>query len=130
MDGMEADADVLFVLTTNRADVLEPALAQRPGRVDEAVELPLPDAGGRRRLLDLYGRGLDLRLDSPDAVVERTAGVSAAFMRELLRRAALVATLAGDDEVADRHVGQALDELEDMSARLTRRFLGAGQGEG
>ncbi len=32
-----------FVLTTNRADLLEPALAARPGRVDQAVEL---DAAG------------------------------------------------------------------------------------
>ena len=44
MDGLAEDADVVFVLTTNRADVLEPALAARPGRVDQAVELGLPDA--------------------------------------------------------------------------------------
>ena len=39
--GMELiqDADVIFVLTTNRADLLEPALAARPGRVDQAVVL-------------------------------------------------------------------------------------------
>jgi SpoVK/Ycf46/Vps4 family AAA+-type ATPase len=30
MDGAAADADVLFLLTTNRADLLEPALAARP----------------------------------------------------------------------------------------------------
>src|SRR3954470_10765515 len=99
MDGMEPDADVLFVLTTNRPEVLEPALAQRPGRVDEAVELPLPDPDGRLRLLNLYGAelGLDFALDDP--LVEQTEGVSAAFIRELLRRAALLATLGGSDAV-------------------------------
>jgi len=40
MDGVGADADVTFVLTTNRADILETALADRPGRVDLAVEIP------------------------------------------------------------------------------------------
>ena len=45
MDGLAEDADVAFLLTTNRADLLEPALMQRPGRVDLAVEVPLPDAG-------------------------------------------------------------------------------------
>ena len=45
MDGLAADADVAFLLTTNRVDLLEPALAQRPGRVDLAVEVPLPDPG-------------------------------------------------------------------------------------
>ena len=43
MDGLTAEADVAFVLTTNRADLLEAALTQRPGRVDLAVEMPLPD---------------------------------------------------------------------------------------
>jgi ATPase family associated with various cellular activities (AAA) len=55
MDGAAADADLLFVLTTNRADLLEPALAARPGRVDVAVEIDLPDAEARERLLALYG---------------------------------------------------------------------------
>ncbi len=48
MDGAAADADLLFVLTTNRADLLEPALAARPGRVDVGIEIDLPDARGPR----------------------------------------------------------------------------------
>ena len=43
MDGAAEDADLLFLLTTNRADLLEPALAARPGRVDVAVEIEVPD---------------------------------------------------------------------------------------
>jgi ATP-dependent 26S proteasome regulatory subunit len=50
MDGLADDCDVIFVLTTNRPDMLEPALAARPGRIDLAVELPSPDADGRHRL--------------------------------------------------------------------------------
>ena len=68
MDGVGEDADVAWVLTTNRPDALEPALAARPGRVDLAVEIPLPDEDARRRLIELYARGLDLRLDDPDAL--------------------------------------------------------------
>lgn len=45
---MADDADVAVVLTTNRPDLLEPALAARPGRVDLAVEVPLPDEECRR----------------------------------------------------------------------------------
>jgi hypothetical protein len=44
MDGLAEDADVTFILTTNRADLLEPALASRPGHVDQAVAFALPDA--------------------------------------------------------------------------------------
>ena len=91
MDGLDEDHDVLFVLTTNRADLLEPALAARPGRIDQAVELPLPDADGRRRLLELYGEGLQLTLTGDEPLIAALEGVSPAFIRELLRRAALMA---------------------------------------
>ncbi|MGH9196958.1 MAG: ATP-binding protein, partial [Acidimicrobiia bacterium] len=56
MEGIEEEADIAFILTTNRADLLEPALAARPGRVDLAVEIGLPDEEARGRLIDLYGR--------------------------------------------------------------------------
>ncbi len=125
MDGLAEDADVIFALTTNRPDLLEPALAARPGRVDQATEIPLPDADCRRRLLDLYARGLDLRLTDAAAVVERTEGVSAAFVKELLRRAAVLAAEEGGElVVVDRHVSAALDELLVDGGRLTVRLLG------
>ena len=37
MDGLKGDADILFLLTTNRPEALEQALAARPGRVDQAI---------------------------------------------------------------------------------------------
>lgn len=80
MDGLEEDSDLLFVLTTNRADVLEPALTARPGRIDQAVALPLPDEDGRARLLKLYGAGLHLRLTRHDELVAALEGTSAAFV--------------------------------------------------
>src|ERR671932_1939619 len=83
MDGLAEDADVIFVLTTNRPEILESALAARPGRIDLAVELPLPDAEGRRQLLALYGRGLELREVDLGAFVGRTEGASPAYIKEL-----------------------------------------------
>src|SRR5579862_3857251 len=59
MDGLREDAEVLFILTTNRPDQIEPALASRPGRIDQAIEFPLPDEEGRGKLARLYARGLD-----------------------------------------------------------------------
>ena len=60
MDGLKEDADIIFVLTTNRPEQLESALAGRPGRIDQAIEVPLPDEFGRRKLVRLYGKGLTL----------------------------------------------------------------------
>jgi ATP-dependent 26S proteasome regulatory subunit len=124
MDGIGEDADVIFLMTTNRAELLEPALAARPGRVDQAVELPLPDAESRRRLLELFGRGLDLQLEDVDSVVDRTEEVSAAFIRELVRKAALYAARDESSSLTDRHFAEALDQLE-AGGKLTRSLLGA-----
>ena len=130
MDGLQADADVVFVLTTNRADVLEPALAARPGRIDLAVELPLPDADGRRRLLELYAEGLDADPAGLHELVGRLDGVSPAFIREVLRRAALVAAEAGDARRVGREaLVAAADELAETRSQLTRRLLGAERDE-
>lgn len=65
LDGLSDDADVAFLLTTNPVDQLEPALAQRPGRVDLAVEVPLPDQSARRLLLTRYARSIGF---SPDVL--------------------------------------------------------------
>jgi ATP-dependent 26S proteasome regulatory subunit len=130
MDGLGADVDVTFLLTTNRADMLEEALAARPGRVDHAAELPVPDAGARRRLVRLYQGQLQLDLSDPDVVITRTDGVTASFLKELLRKAAL---FAAEDEtgetgaplrVGDTHMGAALDALLDTRNQLTRVLLG------
>lgn len=126
MDGLAEDVDIIFVLTTNRADVLEPAIASRPGRIDQAIELPYPDDEGRARLIELYSDGLKLRLEQPERIVEGTRGTSAAFIRELLRRAALVAPIGQDGsiEVTDRELHWALEDLGAANGSLTHRFLG------
>ncbi|CAA9467283.1 MAG: Cell division protein FtsH [uncultured Rubrobacteraceae bacterium] len=127
MDGLAEDADVIFALTTNRPDLLEPALAARPGRIDQATEIPLPDAGCRRRLIWLYAKGLDLRLEDAKTVIDRTEGVSASFIKELLRRATLFSAEAGEDlVVTDAHVSEALDEMLLAGGTLTVRLLGGG----
>jgi cell division protease FtsH len=132
MDGLAEDADVVFVLTTNRADLLEPALAARPGRVDQAVELELPDADARRQLLGLYRGRLQLDPGAADAIVARTDGVTASFLKELLRRAAVFAADADGDEAADGplavsadQLDAALGELMDTRNAMTRVLLGS-----
>jgi len=113
------------MLTTNRPDILEPALASRPGRIDQAIEIPLPDENCRSRLLDLYARGLTLDLADRQQLVTRTKGVSPAFIRELLRRAALFAADEGATVVGDKHVDGALQELVVQGGKLTQSLLGA-----
>ena len=131
MDGAAADADLL-----------EPALAARPGRVDVAVHIDLPGPDARRQLLELYSRSLQLELSEAETatVVERTDGVTASFLKELLRRAVLEAlteragskdgaTRDGDapgDIITAAHLTRALDDLLDSAQQVTRSLLGVG----
>ena len=123
LEGLSEDTDLLAVLTTNRPDVVEPALAARPGRVDLALEMPLPDAEGRRRLLGLYAREIDLPQDALLRLVSRTEGVTGAFIKELMRQATLRAAAAGTRAGA-ADVLAIVDELLDERAKLTRSLLG------
>jgi hypothetical protein len=125
MDGLADDVDILFLLTTNRPDLLEPALAARPGRVDQAIEIPIPDAACRLRLFELYGRGMTLQIADLPRYIARTEGASAAFIRELLRRAALFAADDGEElVVSDHHLDEALHDLVVQGGELTKNLLG------
>ncbi|MDE5445566.1 AAA family ATPase [Bradyrhizobium sp. CSA207] len=128
MDGLKEDADILFVLTTNRPEDLEGALAGRPGRIDQAIEVPLPDETGRGKLVRLYGKGLPLH----DAVVaeaaRRSEGTSCAFIKELMRRLAQ-ASLArdGGNSIVSADIDEALDDMLFSGGRLNAQLLGGAQ---
>jgi len=105
--------------------VLERALAERPGRVDLAVEIPRPDREARARLLRLYAG--DLRLDADlTPVIEATEGVTASYIKELLRRAVLAAIRASGEArvLTDADLGGAAAELAAERESLTRALLG------
>ena len=128
MDGLREDADVLFILTTNRPDQIEPALVSRPGRIDQAIEFPLPDEKGRAKLTRLYARRLTVSGELMELIVSRTKGVSAAFIKELMRRCAqFQLEFACGDVLTQQAVDAALEEMLFAGGTLNRRLLG---GEG
>jgi ATP-dependent 26S proteasome regulatory subunit len=128
MDGLKEDADILFVLTTNRPEQLEGALADRPGRVDQAIEIPLPDDTGRRKLVQLYGKALQLDEPLIDEAVRRTRGVSAAFIKELMRRTAQAGIgRDGGATIGSADLGEALDDMLFASGKLNIKLLGGAQ---
>jgi len=125
MDGLRQDADVLVVLTTNNPDKLEPALASRPGRIDQAIEFPLPDDQGRAKLIKLYARGLMLSGQLTDVIVKRTKGASAAFIKELMRRSAQYHfEMGGDGVLQQSALDSALEEMLFQGGMLNLKLLG------
>jgi len=123
LDGLDSDSDVTFLLTTNRVDILEEALVERPGRVDLAIEIPLPDRHERERLLELYRRDVPFSDEALALAAERTAGMTAAFAKELVRRAVLEAAVV-EESPTDAHLERALDLLLSERESLTRSLLG------
>ena len=131
MDGLKEDADILFILTTNRPEQLERALASRPGRIDQAIEFPLPDEVGRRKLVALYSQGIDLPNLVVDETVRRTDGVSAAFIKELMRRTVQFhIERDGAGEVSHDDVDNALNEMLFSGGSLNLKLLGAKEPDG
>jgi ATP-dependent Clp protease adapter protein ClpS len=128
MDGLKEDADVLFILTTNRPEQLEGALASRPGRIDQAIEVPVPDDSGRKKLVQLYGRGLSLDDAVMGEAAQRTKGVSAAFIKELMRRVAQASIARdGGTTVESGDISEALNDMLFAGGRLNIKLLGGAQ---
>ncbi|MDH5670334.1 MAG: ATP-binding protein [Nitrospira sp.] len=125
MDGLKEDAEIFFVLTTNRPETLEAALASRPGRIDQAIEFPLPDDDGRKALIRLYAHKMALSDSVLDTIARKTEGVSGAFIKELMRRAAQFhledsATATFGSEYIDA----ALKEMVFQGGQLNLKLLG------
>ena len=126
MDGLKEDAEILFILTTNHPEALERALSSRPGRIDQAIEFPLPDDEGRQKLVRLYSQGVEVADEVVETIVQRTEKVSGAFIKELMRRSMqfhLERNGTGRIELAD--VEQALDEMLFSGGSLNLKLLGA-----
>jgi len=131
LDGLRERADIFFVLTTNRPEELEPALASRPGRIDQSIEFPLPDEGHRIRLLRLYGQSIPVQQALLDDLATRTHGATPAFIKEFMRRIAQNYLEAG----SPAHVTQAMaqEALHDMlftGGALNKKLLGGSEVHG
>jgi transitional endoplasmic reticulum ATPase len=112
MDGLEELQGVIVMAATNRPNLLDPALL-RPGRFDELVYVPVPDARGRRHILGIHTKDMPLAPDADlDEIAERTARYTGADLGDLTRRAGLLALRESIEanQVTQSHFEQALRE--------------------
>lgn len=117
--------------TTNRPEVLEPALALRPGRVDQVIEIGLPAEKERRLLARRYAGSLRVDDTLVEEAARRVGRVSPAFIKELMRRAAQAMLERGaEGEIDKSDLEQALQDMLGASGRLGARILGGEGGFG
>ena len=111
MDGFESNEGVIIVAATNRPDVLDPALL-RPGRFDRQVVVPVPDVGGRKKILEIYARKTKMALSVDLEVMARgTPGFSGADLENLVNEAALLAARTGAKEIDMNLLEKAKDKI-------------------
>ncbi len=111
MDGFETNDGVIIVAATNRPDVLDPALL-RPGRFDRQVVVPVPDVGGRKKILEIYARKTKMSPQVDLEVLARgTPGFSGADLENLVNEAALMAARSGAAEIDLDLLEKAKDKI-------------------
>lgn len=111
MDGFEPNSGVIVMASTNRPDVLDPALL-RPGRFDRRVVLDLPDLKDREEILKIYTadkpleKGVSLR-----KIAERTPGFSGADLENLLNEAAILAVRKNLKKVGEAEILEGIEKV-------------------
>ncbi len=111
MDGFDGNEGIIVIASTNRPDVLDPALL-RPGRFDRQVVVPLPDLRGREQVLKVHMRKVPMADDVVAFDIARgTPGFSGADLANVVNEAALFAARQDERLVCMRHFEQAKDKI-------------------
>ncbi len=89
LDGFDPNEGIIVLASTNRPDVLDPALL-RPGRFDRQVVVPHPDVKGRLEIIKVHIKKIPLDENVNMEVLARgTPGFSGADLANLINEAAL-----------------------------------------
>lgn len=111
MDGFDTHAGVILIASTNRPDVLDPALL-RPGRFDRQVVIERPDIKGREEILRVHSRTVKLAAEVDLAKLARqTPGFSGADLANLINEAALLSARRKKDAVAQPELEESIERV-------------------
>jgi cell division protease FtsH len=112
MDGFETSEGVIVVAATNRPEDLDEALL-RPGRFDRKVYVPLPDAKGRRAILETHSKKTPMTAHDPalDVIAQTTPGMSGADLANLINEAAILTALRNKAAISLIELEEARDKV-------------------
>jgi cell division protease FtsH len=120
MDGFDPKTGVILLASTNRPDILDPALL-RPGRFDRQIVVDRPDLEGRRAILAVHARGKPLAAGVDlDVIARRTPGFTGADLANLVNEAALLAGRRGLDQIGVHQLEEAIDRVMAGPERRSR----------
>ncbi len=116
MDGFEDRGEIRIIAATNRFDMLDRAIL-RPGRFDRLIEVPKPDHEGRKQILKLHTREMQIApaVDF-DALALETEDFSGARLENLATEAGMFAIRDDRTEVRMDDFRNALDKLNESNS--------------
>jgi len=120
MDGFDTNEQVIVIGSTNRPDVLDPAL-RRPGRFDREIQVHLPDVREREEILKVHANRVKMDPATDFAMLARgTPGFSGADLAALINEAAIQATLLEKSAVEQSDLEEARDKVRWGRAKRSR----------
>ena len=120
MDGFDPKTNVILIAATNRPDILDPALL-RPGRFDRQIGVDAPDLMGRKKVLEVHGKGKPLAPSVDlDVVARKTPGFTGADHANVLNEAALLTARSNAQLIDNRALDEAIDRVIAGPQRRTR----------
>ena len=111
LDGFESKQGIILMASTNRPDVLDPALI-RPGRFDRHISVPAPDLKGREEILKVHAKKVKLGPDVDlKTVAKGTPGFVGADLANVINEAAILAARADEEAVTSADMDEAIERV-------------------
>jgi cell division protease FtsH len=120
MDGFDVKTNVILIAATNRPDILDPALL-RPGRFDRQIGVDAPDMLGRKKILEVHGKGKPLAAGVDlEVLARKTPGFTGADLANVLNEAALLTARSNAQLIDNRALDEAVDRVMAGPQRRSR----------
>lgn len=111
MDGFVKNEGIIVIAATNRADILDNALT-RPGRFDRKVMVGLPDAEGRREIIDIHFKDKKVQNSTYlDDLAKLTTGFSGADIANLANEAAILSVRYNNTNISADFIYKAFEKI-------------------
>lgn len=111
MDGFSTNEGIIVMASTNRPDILDPALL-RPGRFDRHILIDRPDVKGREAILEVHVQEKPLDDDVKlDILAKRTPGFTGADLANMVNEAALLAARRGKSKINMQEMEEAIERV-------------------
>ena len=120
MDGFSTNEGIIVMASTNRPDILDPALL-RPGRFDRHILIDRPDVKGREAILKVHIKGKPLADDiNLEVLAKRTPGFTGADLANMVNEAALLTARRNKKQVGMEEMEESIERVIAGPEKKTR----------